>query len=184
VDLFFSIGLGADLISRDRPTNKIDLAYLYYIPFCGVFTSSDKLHARTVPPFLGPDQAFVRGPDLKEEFAKLDAHYAALPEEVRARGVMSFAHHPPVESGFLTSELWDKFMAPEWRLRALRPVPPLSKETEKEIVAEINRIAKAPRARGRSAQFTSEEADAVLLAGCRKIDFRCVHRAQAETDHA
>ncbi len=30
VDLFFCIGLGADLIGRERPSNKIDLAYLYY----------------------------------------------------------------------------------------------------------------------------------------------------------
>jgi hypothetical protein len=47
VDLFFSIGLGADLISRERPSNKVDMAYLYYLPFCMGFTSSDNLHART-----------------------------------------------------------------------------------------------------------------------------------------
>jgi hypothetical protein len=34
VDLFFCISLGADLIGRERPSNKIDIAYLYYLPFC------------------------------------------------------------------------------------------------------------------------------------------------------
>ncbi len=29
VDLFFCLALGADLIGRERPTNKIDMAYLY-----------------------------------------------------------------------------------------------------------------------------------------------------------
>lgn len=56
VDLFFCIGLGADLIGRERPTNKIDIAYLYYLPFCMAFTSRDKLHERTAPLFLGREK--------------------------------------------------------------------------------------------------------------------------------
>src|SRR5262249_27148753 len=43
VDLFFHLAISADLISRVRPTgkadNKVDLAYLYYLPFCHVFVS-------------------------------------------------------------------------------------------------------------------------------------------------
>jgi hypothetical protein len=45
VDLFFYFNLAADLISSNRPSNKIDIAYLYYLPFCMVFTSKDNLHA-------------------------------------------------------------------------------------------------------------------------------------------
>ena len=110
VDLFFCIGLGADLIGRERPTNKIDIAYLYYLPFCMAFTSRDRLHERTTPLFLDSRQVFIRGDDLKADLAKLDAHYSLLSDEEKLRGVMSFAHYPPVEGDFLVSKLWDKLM--------------------------------------------------------------------------
>jgi hypothetical protein len=51
VDLFFCLALGADLIGRERRSNKIDIAYLYYLPFCMIFTSRDKLHQKTAPLF-------------------------------------------------------------------------------------------------------------------------------------
>jgi Arc/MetJ family transcription regulator len=60
VDLFFCIGLGADLIGRERPTNKVDIAYLYYLPFCMAFTSRDRLHERTAPLFLDEKQVSNR----------------------------------------------------------------------------------------------------------------------------
>ena len=67
VDLFFHLSLSADLISRVRPAgkadNRVDIAYLYYLPFCMVFTSSDNLHERVVPLFLRCDQSFVKGQD-------------------------------------------------------------------------------------------------------------------------
>jgi hypothetical protein len=121
VDLFFCIGLGADLIGRERPTNKIDIAYLYYLqylPFCMAFTSREKLHERTAPLFLDKEQEFAD--DLKVDLAKLDAYYSQLSDEEKLRGVMSFAHHPPVEGEFLVSTMWDKLMRPEWREWASR----------------------------------------------------------------
>jgi hypothetical protein len=79
-----------------------------------VFVSGDRLHARTAPHFLRPDQPFLRASDLKADLSRLDAHYVALPEAVRERGVMSFAHHPPEDTSFLTTQLWDRFL-PAWR---------------------------------------------------------------------
>src|SRR5206468_400309 len=49
VDLFFNLAIAADLIGRGRPSHKIDVAYLYYLPFCMVFTSRDRLHEAIVP---------------------------------------------------------------------------------------------------------------------------------------
>lgn len=115
VDLFFNLAIAADLIGRGRASHKIDLAYLYYLPFCMVFTSSDKLHADIVPFFLRDNQTFVAGTDLKADLARLDAHYAALPDEVKATGVSSFATYPPNEGTFLVAQLWDKHMNSKWR---------------------------------------------------------------------
>jgi hypothetical protein len=162
VDLFFCIGLGADLIGRERPTNKIDIAYLYYLPFCMVFTSRDKLHERTAPLFLDKDQVFIRGDDLKSDLAKLDAHYSQLSDEEKLRGVMSFAHYPPVDGDYLVTKLWDKLMRPEWREWASRPSEPTSKEDEARIVAEINEIADAPRG-SIDPSGSLEEAEAMLV---------------------
>jgi hypothetical protein len=105
VDLFFALAIAAGLIAKERPSNKVDMAYLYYLPFCMVFASMDKLHARTVPLFLTGKQQFIWGADLKTELKRLDEHYSAFPEETKARGVMSFAHAPPTEGDFLTTRL-------------------------------------------------------------------------------
>lgn len=162
VDLFFCIGLGADLIGRERPTNKIDIAYLYYLPFCMAFTSRDKLHERTAPLFMDKDQAFIRGDDLKVDLAKLDAHYSQLSDEEKLRGLMSFAHYPPVEGDFLVSRMWDKLMRPEWREGPSRQRELKSAENDAKIVADINEIADSPRLTMKASD-QSRDPDAVLV---------------------
>jgi hypothetical protein len=114
VDLFFYLSLEAGLISSQRPSNRVDVAYLYYLPFCLIFTSGDRLHQRITPFFLRKDQAFLWAPELKEDLGRLDAHYDALPESVKAQGVMRFAQRPPAEDDYLTTKLWDQFL-PKWR---------------------------------------------------------------------
>ena len=37
VELFFQIALAANLISSDRASNRADIAYLFYLPFCNIF---------------------------------------------------------------------------------------------------------------------------------------------------
>lgn len=160
VDTFFNIAVGADLISRERPSNKVDIAYLYYLPFSMVFTSNDNLHARTAPLFLGERQVFVRGQELKVDLSRLDEHYSAFPEEVKEQGVISFAAWPPPDGDFLTCRIWDKTMRPDWRDVAKQPGPTLSEKQGEEIVARVNQMAKAPRT---AREFTSEDADAIVL---------------------
>ncbi|MFY9826780.1 MAG: hypothetical protein WAM82_35830 [Thermoanaerobaculia bacterium] len=114
VDLFFYLALAADLIYRHRPSHKVDLAYLYYLPFCKVFTSKDKLHRQIVPFFLRSDQDFVWGEDLKAELRRLDEHFSAFSEEIKAKGLFAFASHPPTDTSYLVTRLWDKHL-PSWR---------------------------------------------------------------------
>ena len=70
VELFFQLALAANLISSSRPSNRIDVAYLFYLPFCKLFVSSDRLHKRCAPHFLRKDQQFIWGPDLKSGYAR------------------------------------------------------------------------------------------------------------------
>ena len=97
VDLFFYLCMMLGFESKDRPSHKIDLAYLYYLPFCHVFVSNDKLHARIAPLFMEQGQMFISGNDLKSGFKQIDEHFSKLPDEVKDKGVMSFAIYPPKE---------------------------------------------------------------------------------------
>lgn len=142
VDLFFSLAIACDQISRVRPKgkadNKVDIAYLYYLPFCHIFTSMDNLHKRVVPIFLRDDQTFVDAAELKADLAKLDAHYSALPNEVKATGFHGFATDPPDSTDFLTTRLWDKHL-PGWReIKAKKE--PIDQSKSKGIIEEMDRV--------------------------------------------
>lgn len=136
VDLFFYLCLDAGLISPERPSNRVDIAYLYYLPFCMVFTSGDNLHRRITPFFLGDDEQFLWAPDLKEDLRRLDANYSTLPESVRQEGVMRFAPCPPTDGSYLTTELWDKFL-PNWR----KSHPPASEKMEAKVQTLVKAIS-------------------------------------------
>lgn len=111
VEIFFHICIAANLISSERPSNRTDIAYLFYLPFCNIFVSNDRLHRRTAKVFLRSSQEFVWGSDLKVDLKRLNAHFSALPEEERDRGVLRIAKRPPVEGKFLTTALWRKWMS-------------------------------------------------------------------------
>lgn len=143
INIFFCLVLPAQLLRQVKPSHKVDLAYLYYLPFCMVFTSKDNFHAEVVPLFLRPEQTFVNGIDLKEDLKRLVAHYEALPEEVRDTGLIHFAAHPPEDTTFLTTRLWDQYL-PAWRELKNRPVLPRDPEEEKRLVDEINRQTDSP----------------------------------------
>ncbi|WP_216842980.1 hypothetical protein [Granulicella sp. S190] len=138
VDLFFYLGIAADLISRNRASHRADIAYLYYLPFCSIFTSADKLHKGIAPLFLKDHQIFLPGDELKAEMKKLNNHYSSLPQEVLDRGMMNFAKFPPEDTGFLTTRLWDRF-DPEWRELATNP-PKLDADMQAALLELVNRF--------------------------------------------
>lgn len=136
VDLFFNLGMAAKLIPTTRPSHRIDLAYLYYLPFCNVFSSFDKFHAAIVPLFLNHErQVFVPGAELKADLAALARHYAALPSEERAKGSMTYAAYPPRAEDFLTSRMFDRF-TPGWREMAENPIE-ITPERSKRIMEQL-----------------------------------------------
>lgn len=140
VDIFFNLAIGSELIGRERTSNKVDIAYLYYLPFCMVFASGDRLHKRVVPCFLGPDQEFLDRDALKADLARLDAHFSALPSEVRARGLSEFATYPP-DGDFVATRLWDRFL-PAWRRNQERRSA-RSPEGDRRTLAYLRRMEEA-----------------------------------------
>lgn len=169
VELFFYLGLAARLISEGR-TNHVDLAYLFYLPFCMVFTSSDDLHAATVPLFLRDNQSFVPGAELKTDLGALDRHYSAFPDEAKARGLYELAAWPPVDDAFLVSRLWDAHMRSDWREIAVRPKPAPDKAREAKLVEKLRDQWEAGRAASEVSSGSSDDADYMVVT--RKVDMK------------
>jgi len=171
VDLTFYIAITAGLIGSERKSNRADIAYLYYLPFCMVFSSRDKLHAKLAPLFLRPDQSFVDGSALKADLKKLDEHYSALPADVKSQGIYSFAPYPPLEGSFLVTELWQKHMKKLDDNEDLEPtaftgktlnVPPVGSDPEK-ILKVLNEFEADAIPVGPNADIALENAAVVTF---------------------
>ncbi len=161
IELFFQIALAANLISSERPSNRTDIAYLFYLPFCMVFVSWDKLHRRCAPLFLRGDQQFIWGPELKADLTKINSLYLGLPEAEKERGVMSFAGYPPKEGDFLVSKIWDRHF-PNWRDRKHVDVTKTKIDNSK-LVEEINKMKDAPALMPTEVDFDPSNPDSLTL---------------------
>lgn len=114
VSLFFYLAMGSSLIGRERKSNMVDVAYLFYLPFCQVFTSTDKLHRTIAPYFLRSNQRFLDGRDLKAALKELVAHGEEHMEEIEEMGLVRFTQRPPNELDNAITQVWDEFR-PGWR---------------------------------------------------------------------
>jgi hypothetical protein len=142
IEVFFHIALAAGLISGDRPSNRTDIGYLFYLPFCMAFVSSDRLHQRTAPLFLRADQEFVWGLDLKSDLGRLDTHYkATLSEADRERGLIGRIDAPPTDGGYLTTELWKRHLRPS-ALDDENLVEGMSAEAKAKLFEELTAFTK------------------------------------------
>lgn len=161
--LFFYLAGGKSLISLERASNKVDLAYLFYLPFCMVFTSCDRLHERCTPLFMRENQEFVWGSDLKSDLREIDAHFDKLPEHEKARGIYHIAKGPPDLQGSVTASLWDRFLGSEWRTRASEPAP-LGGDSESVTPADIHGLYRADSVSPEEQlALDKEDVDAILL---------------------
>jgi len=104
VDVLFFEALNYNLIGT-RPTNIVDLNYLYYLPFCDIFTSNDKLHLNLAPLLCREDQIFVKGTDLKKDLAEIVQYLDNLTEQEKKR----YFNEPPIDEKSITFQIWKKY---------------------------------------------------------------------------
>ena len=140
VEIFFQVALAASLISADRPSNRTDIAYLFYLPFSMAFASSDKLHQRCAPLFLRQDQEFIWGLELKSGLRDINEYFLQFPNAEREKGVMKFARNPPVDG--LIGDIWDRHMRPGYRDKA-NDVPMIP-EAEAKLVKRLKAFRDEP----------------------------------------
>jgi hypothetical protein len=136
INIFFALVLSTELLRNVKPSHQVDLAYLYYLPFCKIFTSRDNFHVQVAPLFMDPFQTFVHGDDLKQDLGRLHEMYQRLPQEELDKGLIGFADRPPEDTSFLTTRLWDKYL-PKWR----EPHTPYT-DLPKDILDAIDQMGK------------------------------------------
>ena len=143
VEVFFQLALAANLISAERTSNRLDIAYsllLAVLHALCFFRST----APTVCPALPAGGPGVRlGLDLKADLQRLNGHYAALPEATKEQDVMKFASGPPRDGDFLVTGIWDRHLA-RWRSIRDEPKPTRDPEKEAELVKKLKEVTKAP----------------------------------------
>jgi hypothetical protein len=190
VDLLYYLGIHRGFISGERASNKADMAYLYYLPFAMVFVSGDKLHHRTVPLFLRPDQSYVHADEFKAALREIDQHYDRLPEGIKELGVLQFASFPPLQVENTVTRLWDKHMRPEWREIAKQQEAEIGKPRDeaydRETVAEIrSRLDQAQPIVGEEAHLGGDEAAYIVIrrqVPVRKGKWRMVSKEVEEAE--
>lgn len=161
VEIFFQVALGAGMIATGRPSNRIDISYLFYLPFSMIFVSSDRLHQRCAPIFLRQDQEFVWGEDLKADLKRINEHYLRLPDNEKEKGIMKFARRPPPEASTLIHELWKRHL----NRSALEPDIPAERDPakDKEMIEHLNKFNKAPAAPLGKPKIDSDDFDVVSI---------------------
>jgi hypothetical protein len=160
VQVFFQIARATNLISK-KPATVMDISYLFYLPFCMVFTSSDRLHERCVPLFLRDDQEFISGKDLKPDLSRIVKYFDAAPEVEKEKGLYVLAEKPPTEGDFLIARLWDRYL-PNWRIISNVPVNRNS-EKDEYLIKKLNAFAKTPRLRPEEIDFDLQNPDAMSV---------------------
>ena len=137
INIFFALIIQTQLLRNVKQSHQIDLAYLYYLPFCSVFTSKDRFHSQIVPLFLNPRQTFVNGEEMKQDLARLVELYSSMPDEVLRTGLFTFAQTPPEDTSYLVTRLWDRYL-PFWRGIKEQPRGPHDPEADRKLIEEIN----------------------------------------------
>lgn len=137
----FCHGVGLELIPQ-RSTNVIDLQYLFYLPFCMVFTSADNLHHDLVPLFLTDAQKYVKSDEMQAALREMEVYYSDHEVELRARGTMGFARYPPLAHNTVIHRLYDD-LVPRWRKDALVPEKKITPEENERMMQELRPFIEA-----------------------------------------
>ena len=160
IEIFFHISIAANLISANRPSNRTDIEYLFYLPFCMVFVSNDKLHSRVTRLFLRKDQEYVQGTKLKSDLRRLNDFYLKLPEEERAQGVIKMVDHPPTEGDFLTTSLWRRCLSKRAFFKQ-KNADEIDEEMSRKLVRSLSEFTEGETLQASQVPKSEEEIEAM-----------------------
>lgn len=115
-------------------TNRVDLEYLLYLPFCQIFVSNDeKFHKKFAPLFLTDQQDFVEGSELKQDLKRIQSYWNSLSETEQEEYKNKWGPYPPDWDDSITNQLWKKYMLPRSEYESSELTP----EREKELLEQF-----------------------------------------------
>ncbi len=120
-----------------RASNLIDLEYVLYLPFCKVFTSSDKFLREFSGVFLTEDQDFVWGFDLKKDLRAIQEFWNKKSDEQIKQYRRKYGNYPPEIQGLITYKLWKKYFGERNESFGEKELTP---EREKKLMETIEPI--------------------------------------------
>ena len=114
IDTAFHIGLVYNLVSS-KVSDKayIDMQYLYYLPYCNIFSSRDNFHKDFGVNFLFEDQSFINGEILKEDLANIISQLESEDNELKFDWNENFFLEPPDDENSVSYRMWRKHI-PSW----------------------------------------------------------------------
>ena len=90
-----------DLLVKKKSDDQIDLEYLFYLPFCKVFSSNDRFHKLLTPQFIKAKQVFIPGSELKRGILNVD-NPPIHKETMNSMG----SPIPPMAKNSLIRDIW------------------------------------------------------------------------------
>ena len=151
--LTFHVALKKGFVGT-RPTNKLDLEYLFYLPFCHIFVTSDKFQKMLVPLFLVDNQMMIDGKDLKEDLNKIEGYLSTVSER---KDNERLRKEPPQIPEFLTYKIWSNFL--DWPSKR-----PSSTESDKQRAIErLKEILNAQETSDYSKYKPGDEMDFITI---------------------
>jgi hypothetical protein len=169
VELFGHIAVQAGLLTD---YDRQDIGYFSYLPFSFLFVSSDKLQRQSAPAFLGKDQRFIWGPELKADLAGIVERYKNLPQHEQEMGMTRYAQFPPKDTLVAAllndfgetmrrheqEELRELFDEPPGEAPAPRDLKPFP-TAEPDLVKHLNRFRDAPELAPEDIDFDATNPD-------------------------
>lgn len=124
---------------RWQPTNLLDVQYLYYLPFCKVFASNDRLHCDLVPLLMRSDQSFIVGEELKIDLNRMIEFFDNQNEKERQMLKYALGFHPIPRRDSVVHITWKKYMSP-WRPNVRYQITSLSKIECKQAIQKVEKM--------------------------------------------
>ena len=140
-NMVFYMAIIWELITPKR-TNRLDLEYVFYLPFCVAFSSRDNLHKELGPAFMDEDQTFVDGDELKADLCSMADYYDGLSKEESRERELEYGSYPPSNDNSITDQLWKKHMRP-WKPGSGNRAVNMTKEEHKKILDQLRPIMEA-----------------------------------------
>lgn len=147
VDIIHFFSLLCGFVSKSKHGKAhLDVQYLYYLPFCRIFSSNDKDLLKLVPFFIRNDQLLVSKENLKTDLQSISQYFSKLSEEDTREFYLEFGPYPPDLDSSFTAMVWKRFM----RARRSRegelskPTPEDSERIRKELKAIEEAMAQNP----------------------------------------